>query len=88
MAVRGEGVSFGLMQCSLARLSFSVLWVLSTTAWLVGYVKGMAYPPGSEELVELLGTIIRVIISLYGPRHPHDQHDRFKDYNSMGGLFL
>lgn len=82
------GVSFGLMQCSLARLSFSVLWVLSTTAWLVGYVKGMAYPPGSEELVELLGTIIRAIISLYGPRHPHDQHDRFKDYNNMGGLFL
>lgn len=68
----GGGVSFGLMQCSLARLSFSVLWVLSTTAWLVGYVKGMAYPPGSEELVELLGTIIRAIISLYGPRHPHD----------------
>lgn len=36
----------------------------------LGDAKDMAYPPGTEELIELLENISRAIISLYGLWHP------------------
>ena len=54
---------------------------------VVGDDKGTAYSPGIKEFVELLGSISRAIISLYGTWHPHDQHGQFKSFNNTGGLF-
>lgn len=91
------GSHLTLGEADLATISLNVLWLLSTMSrymgyrgwdlWVIGDAKGVNYPPGTEELVELLGNIKGPLSVFMAHGTSHNQCGQFKGLNNMGGLF-